>query len=54
MKKIRSLGLRIAIIFAISFVFNGCAGSAMPNAVNGKFYMMGDSNCARYTILDIF
>ncbi len=52
MKKIQSFGISMAIIVAIGLVFNGCAGSAMPNAVNGKFYMMGDSNCARYTVLD--
>ena len=49
MKKIKVLGL--TSIFIIVLGFNGCS-SAMPNAVNGKYYMMGDSNCARYTVLD--
>jgi hypothetical protein len=35
-----------------TFVLSGCA-SAMPNAINGKYYMAGDSNCKRYRqILD--
>lgn len=26
----------------------GCATSAAPNFVNGRYYMAGDSNCQRY------
>lgn len=36
-------------IFLVSFaiILGGCS-SAAPNLVNGKYYMMGDKNCARY------
>jgi len=51
MRKIKSLGLKSAIILAIALGSSGCS-SAMPNAVNGKYYMMGDSDCKRYKVLD--
>lgn len=41
--------LTVSSLIVIS-IFSGCA-SAMPNAINGKYYMAGDSNCARYRIL---
>lgn len=31
-------------------LLSGCA-SAMPNAINGKYFMAGDSNCKRYRML---
>jgi hypothetical protein len=49
MRNFKVLGLAIILITELGF--SGCS-SAMPNAVNGKYYMMGDSNCARYTVLD--
>ena len=49
MKNFKVLGL--AIILIVGLGISGCS-SAMPNAVNGKYYMMGDSDCARYTVLD--
>lgn len=30
--------------------FTGCGG-ATPNAINGKYYMGGDSNCKRYRVI---
>lgn len=30
---------------------SGCAASATPKLVNGKYYMGGDSNCYRYRIV---
>ena len=44
MKKIISV---LLVIFLAIFL-GGCATSAMPNFINGKYYMAGDSNCARY------
>ncbi len=49
MRNFKVLGLAIILIAGLGF--SGCS-SAMPNAVNGKYYMMGDSSCARYTVLD--
>lgn len=49
MRNFKVLGLAIILITGLGF--SGCS-SVMPNAVNGKYYMMGDSNCARYTVLD--
>ena len=48
MKKFKNM----IFIGSVALIINGCAGSAMPNAVNGKFYMMGDSNCVRYRVID--
>ena len=31
-------------------ILSGCA-SAIPNAINGKYYMAGDSNCKRYRVI---
>ena len=39
----------IAVVITLSIT--GCGG-ATPQAVNGKYYMMGDSNCKRYTVMD--
>lgn len=34
------------------FSINGCGGStAMPNSINGRYYMAGDPSCARYRVL---
>jgi len=38
------------IIVWLTIFLCGCA-SAMPNLVNGKYYMGGDSSCSRYRAL---
>ncbi len=38
------------IIVSLIIFLGGCA-SAMPNLVNGKYYMGGDSSCSRYRTL---
>ncbi len=43
--------LGLILILIIGLGFSGCS-SAMPNAVNGKYYMLGDSNCKTYKIID--
>ncbi|MCP3017577.1 hypothetical protein [Cupriavidus basilensis] len=43
MKKIATLFLAVTVA--------GCASSAAPNFVNGRYYMAGDSACERYRVL---
>lgn len=38
--------LLLTAIFVL--ILTGCASTAMPNNIAGKFYMAGDSNCVRY------
>lgn len=42
--------MKILTLALVTILLGGCA-SAMPNFVNGKYYMGGDSNCSRYRIL---
>lgn len=51
MRKIKFLGLKSTILLAIALGSNACS-SATPKAINGKFYMMGDSDCKRARVLD--
>ena len=39
------MNMRIINILVFAIFVSGCAGSAMPNFYNGKYYMAGDSNC---------
>lgn len=43
--------LFIASIATCWLLLSGCASRAKPNLVNGKYFMIGDSNCARYRSL---
>lgn len=38
----------VLLSVVIMFAFFGCARTATPNNIAGKFYMAGDSNCVRY------
>jgi len=37
--------MKIISILVFALLVSGCAGSAMPNFYNGKYYLAGDSNC---------
>lgn len=41
--------LTASLIISI-LILSGCA-SASPRAINGKYYMGGDSNCRRYRVI---
>lgn len=38
----------ILITLSTLVLFTGCARTAIPNNIGGKFYMAGDDNCVRY------
>lgn len=40
----------ISLSFVGVLILSGCGG-ASPRALNGKYYMAGDSNCVRYRII---
>jgi hypothetical protein len=37
--------MKIISILIFVILISGCAGGAMPNFYNGKYYLAGDSNC---------
>ena len=43
--------LVILSALTLTTFLNGCATHAYPYAINGKYYMVGDSGCARYKVL---
>jgi peptidoglycan hydrolase CwlO-like protein len=44
----KSKVILILLAIFINISITGCFNTAKPNLVNGKYYMMGDSNCALY------
>jgi len=46
--------MKYFLLTVLSFIgilsLTGCGGAA-PNAINGKYYMAGDSNCKRYRMI---
>ena len=43
--------MRTVFVAAGVLLISGCATTAMPNYVNGNYYMGGDAACARYRVL---
>ncbi len=41
---------KITFVVLVITILNGCASVVRPNNINGKYYMVGDSNCAKYSI----
>ncbi len=42
---------RVIIIIALAMSLVGCARQAMPNYINGDYYMAGDDQCLSYMAL---
>lgn len=40
-----------SILLFLPLLLSGCANQAMPNFINGRYYMLGDSSCTRYRTL---
>lgn len=45
--------MKIISILIFAILVSGCAGVAMPNFYNGKYYLAGDSNCRYMRQLDV-
>jgi hypothetical protein len=43
--------LKVSVLAVTCAVMSGCAGEAAPNYFNGGYYMAGDSNCTRMSVL---
>jgi hypothetical protein len=43
--------MKLLILALVTIFIGGCASTAIPNFINGKYYMGGDSVCSRYRIL---
>ena len=41
----KGIAMKIISILVFAILVSGCAGGAMPNFYNGKYYLAGDSNC---------
>ena len=42
--------MRVILLTSFAVILGGCS-SAEPYLVNGKYYVMGDKNCARYKLI---
>lgn len=47
----RSIRSQQFTLLGLAILLGGCVSSATPNFINGKYYMGGDPNCARYRII---
>ncbi len=41
--------LKVIILIFVVSVLTGCVSTARPYAISGKYYMIGDSNCEKYS-----